>query len=653
MCGITGCVGRKPAEGFSEPGPGIATLSHRGPDAFGTYTSGQVSLGHARLSILDLSGGAQPMEACNGRLCITFNGEIFNYIELREDLKRKGHSFKSRSDTEVILHLYEEYGPACTEQMNGQWAFALWDESRQRLFLSRDRMGIRPLYYALVDGALTFGSEIKAIFANESIKRELDFETLDQIFTFWCPLPSRTIFKGVKQIPPGHSAIFENGQLRLWRYWDLHPSCVEAANEQCLAENLLELLTDATRIRLRADVPIGVYLSGGLDSAITTALAKRMTQADLRAFSIAFADQELDESAFQQVAAEFIGARLSTFHCDDEEIAEAFPNVVWHMEQPVLRTAPAPLYLLSELVRDSGFKVVLTGEGADELFGGYDIFKEAKVRRFVAREPRSAIRPLLLKRLYPYLSSLQRQTPEYLRRSFRVEQAGLDNPFFSHLPRWELTGRLKTLFSEETHSHLNGYDCLDELRSELPGEFPRWDKFFQAQYLETTLLLPGYILSAQGDRVAMAHSVEARYPFLDHRVVDFAASLSPTLKMKGLDEKHLLKRAAAALVPEPILRRPKQPYRAPDGKSFVTGRARDYVQSLLDPASMRKAGVFKPQPVQALLEKFRSNRLTSARDNMALVAVLSTSLILDQFIDSFRKEANPCNNLNASFATLS
>lgn len=656
MCGIVGRVGRKSTLGAMEPEPGIAALFHRGPDAAGEYAAGRVTLGHTRLSIIDLAGGSQPMATSDGKLRITFNGEIFNFIELREELEQKGHEFQTRSDTEVILHLYEEYGPDCTARMNGQWAFALWDDPRQRLFLSRDRMGVRPLYYASAGNDFIFGSEIKAIFAHDRVKRELDLETLDQIFTFWCPLPSRTIFKGVRQIPPGHSAILENGELRIWRYWDTRyvwDGDVSRESEDSAAEGLLELLLDATRLRLRADVPVGVYLSGGLDSAVTTALVKRVAQADLRAFSVAFADRELDESEFQQEAAAFIGARRSTVHCINEEIAEVFPDVVWHMEQPVLRTAPAPLYLLSKLVRNSGFKVVLTGEGADEILGGYDIYKEAKVRRFIAREPRSLMRPLLLKRLYPYMSSLQKQTPEYLRRSFHVDSADLGSPFFSHLPRWEMTGHLKTFFSEDVRGQLAGYDCLDELRSELPDDFSRWNPFCQAQYLETKILLPGYILSAQGDRVAMAHSVEARYPFLDHRVVDFAARLPPRLKMKALDEKHILKRAVRDLVPDSILKRPKQPYRAPDGKSFVNSKARDYVERLLCPGSLREAGIFKPEPVQVLLQKFRSNRLTNVRDNMALVAVLSTSLVVDQFIHNFRGQAELCNSLSESSVTLS
>ncbi|RPH58116.1 MAG: asparagine synthase [Burkholderiales bacterium] len=424
----------------------------------------------------------------------------------------------------------------------------------------------------------------------------------------------------------------------MWPYWQVDfGDSRSRVDEGEAAAQLLELLTDATRIRLRSDVPVGAYLSGGLDSSVTTTLVNRISADRLRTFSVTFDDPEFDESAWQND----VVARLSTDHqairCSYDDIARALPDVVRHAEKPILRTAPAPLFLLSRLVRDAGYKVVLTGEGADEYLGGYDIFKEAQVRRFWARNPDSRCRPLLLKRLYPYMKDLQAQPEAWRRRFFRVEAADLDSPFFSHLPRWELTAWSKRFFSEDLKHRLAGHDAWREARELLPSGYARWDVLSQAQFLEATVLLPGYILSSQGDRMAMAHSVEGRFPFLDHRVIEFASRLPPRLRMKTLNEKYLLKRAAARLVPESVAKRPKQPYRAPDARSLfdpATRRARcDYIDELLSPTRLRDAGLFDAAAVGKLVAKARNGQATGVRDNMALVGILSTQLLVHQFID--------------------
>jgi asparagine synthase (glutamine-hydrolysing) len=391
------------------------------------------------------------------------------------------------------------------------------------------------------------------------------------------------------------------------------------------------LLLDATRIRLRSDVPVGAYLSGGLDSTFITALTRVLVGDRLRTFSVSFDDAEFDESAYQKQAIEFLHTSHSDVQCSYEDIAKAFSEVIWHAEQPVLRAAPAPFFHLSKLVRNSGFKVVLTGEGADEILGGYDIFKEAKIRRFWGRNPGSSLRPLLLKRLYPYMEAIQRQPSAYLKGFFRVSADDLRNPFFSHLPRWELTARLKVFFSEAVRAETQSYSALSELQEDLPRSYTSWTPFNQAEYLETMYLLPGYILSSQGDRMAMAHSVEGRYPFLDHRVVEFSTKLAPRLKMKVLDQKHLLKRASSGLIPESIQKRHKQPYRAPDGKSFW-GPAGHYLEEMLSRDRIRRDGVFDPQAVAALVSKFKTGLASSTKDNMALVGILSTEILLDQFV---------------------
>lgn len=634
MCGIAGILktdGSTPDR--TRLGTMIAAIAHRGPDEQGVHCDGPAGLAHARLSIIDLAGGSQPMSIAEGTLSITFNGEIFNYIELRDELIKKGHTFATRSDTEVILHLYQEEGEACVQRLNGQWAFALWDSAKQKFFLSRDRLGVRPLFYTRTSNSLVFASEIKAIFANPEIPRELDLQALDQIFTFWVVVPPRTAFSNIWQVPPGHSLVFENGALRVYQYWDLSYGAEDGlceGREQQLSQDLLNLLLDATSIRLRSDVPVGAYLSGGLDSTVITALTHRLVGDRLRTFSVSFEDEEFDESSYQREASAFLHTQHSNTRCSYDVIAAVFPDVVWHSEQPILRTAPAPMMLLSKLVRNSGFKVVLTGEGADEILCGYDIFKETKIRQFWGKNLESHWRPLLLKRLYPYMEGIQRQPPAYLKSFFHVSAEDLSSPFFSHLPRWELTAKLKMFFSDEARASMQQKDSLSCLEQDLPRHFSDWTSLNRAEYLEARYLLPGYILSSQGDRMAMAHAVEGRYPFLDYRVVEFAAKLPSRLKMKVLDQKYILKQASNGLIPKSIKNRYKQPYRAPDGKSFLSSAA--YLDEMLSPARIKEDGIFDSRSTSALFAKFKSGRATSVKDNMALVGILSTQLLLQQFV---------------------
>ncbi len=638
MCGIAGILNLtgEPVDPCL-PQRMIERLRHRGPDGVGYYADAGVGLGHARLSILDLAGGHQPMANEDQSLWITFNGEIFNYVELREELVRRGHQFATRSDTEVILHAYEEYGEACVRHFNGQWAFAIWDTRARTLFLSRDRLGVRPLFYRASREQFAFASEIKSILALPGVPREIDPIALDQIYAFWVSLPPRTIFKEICELPPGHSMTVAGGVVTVKRYWEPRFATTTngAHSEDYYADTLRDLLRDATRLRLRSDVPVGAYLSGGLDSTVITALIRQCSDVELRTFSITFDDPEFDESAFQREATRFLQTDHQEVRCSYADIGRVFPDMIWHTEKPVLRTAPAPLFLLSKLVRDHQYKVVLTGEGSDEILGGYDIFKEAKIRRFWSAQPDSRLRPTLLKRLYPYLPNLQNQSSAYLQAFFHVGSQDTADPFFSHVPRWELTARSKTFFSDAVRAEIGGYDGYAELRTMLPADYHRWDPFCQAQHLETGHLLPGYILSSQGDRMAMAHSVEGRFPFLDHRVVEFAAGLAPSLKMKVLDEKHLLKRCAKDLIPPSVRARSKQPYRAPDGKSFFHDARPGYVDELLAPERVRKDGLFHPQAVAKLAQKFREGKAIGIKDNMALTGILSTQLLVDQYITHF------------------
>ncbi len=637
MCGIAGLLKSDGTQ--ADPNmlsKMIATLGHRGPDASDIHVSGAAGLAHARLSIIDLENGAQPMSTMDARLWITFNGEIFNYIELREKLATKGYQFATRSDTEVILNAYREYGQDCVNYFNGQWSFAIWDAKEKQLFLSRDRMGVRPLFYTQTADSFLFASEIKALLACPAVPREIDPFGMDQVFTFWVSLPPRTVFKNISQLPPGHSLVVTGNHLRVRQYWSpsYTPENIPGRrDDRELAAELLCLLCDATRIRLRSDVPVGAYLSGGIDSTLTTALVGKVAGNRLRSFSITFEDTEFDESSYQQEASSLLGTQHSSVRCSGSDIARVFPEVVRNIEQPVVRTAPAPMFLLSQLVHESGFKVVLTGEGADEILGGYDIFKEAKIRRFWAQNPHSKWRPLLLKRMYPYLKDIQRQPTAQLKSFFRVASEDLVNPFFSHLLRWELTSKLKLLFSADFRAAIGKYDAIGELQDTLPLEFYSWSHFAQAQYFETKYFLPGYLLSSQGDRMAMAHSVEGRYPFLDYRVVDFATRIPANLKMKVLNEKYLLKQACEGVIPDLILHRTKQPYRAPDSRCFFDTAAPAYVEELLSPGAIRRHGIFDGHAVSTLINKFLAGRASSVKDDMALVGILSTQLLSLQFIN--------------------
>jgi asparagine synthase (glutamine-hydrolysing) len=617
----------------------ISLLQHRGPDGNGTYVDRRAGLAHARLSIIDVEGGGQPMQNEDGTIWITFNGEIFNYVELRPVLESKGHRFSTHSDTEVIIHLYEEYGPDCLKYLNGQFAFAIWDLNRERLFAARDRVGIRPFFYTTVDGQFLFASEIKALFTDSRIPRELDVFALDQIFTFWMTISPRTAFTGIYELPAGHYCLLERGELRIHEYWDpdFTAEIGFESSDDC-AEALKELLIDATRLQLRSDVPVGAYLSGGLDSSVITALIKNYTDTPLRTFSVSFTDANYDESVYQRQMIEHLGTNHSDIRCDAEDIGRVFPDVIWHGEKPILRTAPAPLFLLSKLVRESGYKVVLTGEGSDEVLAGYDIFKEVKIRKFLERAPRSAWRPLILKRLYPYLANSPVRSLPYAEAFFRADRSDYPEIFQSHATRWSTTSKTRMFFSPEMRHKLQGYSNIEELKGTMTAGNGGSDPLSQAQYLEIKTLLSGYLLSSQGDRVAMAHSIEGRFPFLDHRVIEFCCKLPPTLRMRGLTEKYALRKSMRNILPEPILTRTKQPYMAPDAQSFTGPAARDYVGELLSERNLRETGFFDPKAVAMLRKKCSERTLPGFKDNMAFVGILSTLLAHELFVKQFSRQ---------------
>ncbi|PZQ28390.1 MAG: asparagine synthase (glutamine-hydrolyzing) [Stenotrophomonas acidaminiphila] len=640
MCGIAGFAGA--VQGVPEDRATlqhmIGTLHHRGPDGSGTHVEPGVGLAHARLAIIDLATGQQPLHDGNETVWTVFNGEIFNYVELREELEAQGYRFRTRSDTEVIVHLYHRDGDRFVERLNGQFAIAVWDTLRRRLLLARDRAGIRPLYHATARGRVWFASEIKALLAALPECATFNPDGLAQAFTFWGPCDPDTLFSGIDSLPPGHLlAVEADGTRTLTQYWDWSfPSAGDApafASFDDAVHELRDLLDDAVRLQLRADVPVGAYLSGGLDSSGIVALVKRSGIAAVRTFSVTFEDAEFDEREPQQTMVRHLGTEHTTLHCTRRDIADAFPTLIHHTEAPVLRTAPVPLMLLSGLVRHSGYKVVLTGEGADEVFGGYDLFKEAKVRRFWARNPESQWRHLLLGRLYGYLKHSPVGTPGFARSFFGQGMEHLPRPVFAHAPRWTTSRRALAFLSPELQSRVAGFDPFSFYEQRLPATIDNWSPLARDQYVEAKSLMAAYLLSSQGDRVAMANSIEGRFPFLDHRLIEFANRLPPQWKLRGLTEKHILRKALAPLLPPEIARRTKQPYRAPDAGSFFTdGRPADYVDELLSPERIRDAGCFDAGKVRLLFEKCRNGRAMGFADNQAFVGILSTMLLHDGFI---------------------
>ncbi|MBL9126020.1 MAG: asparagine synthase (glutamine-hydrolyzing) [Verrucomicrobiales bacterium] len=633
MCGIAGIVNciDGPPPGGPEVARLLGPLRHRGPDQFGIYTDDHVGLGNARLSIVDLAHGQQPIGNEDGTLWIVYNGEVFNHLELRAELEARGHRFVTRTDTEVIVHLFEEYGPACLGRLNGQFAFALWDARRRSLFLARDRLGVRPLFHTRIGGRFLFASEIKALFADPAVPRSLDVAGVANVFAFWAALPPSTCFEGIHELPPGHCLEIREGTAELRRYWQWDFATDERLGEEEATEALTAHLDRATRLRLRSDVPVGAYLSGGLDSSVIASLIRDSRVAALDTFSIAFRDPAFDESEHQRAMAEFLGTRHHVVEATHEDIGRVFPEVVWHAETPLVRTAPAPMFLLSKRVRDAGYKVVLTGEGADELLGGYDVFKEAKIRRFWSGQPASTRRPRLLGRLYPDIARLSATSPAYLAAFFGARLTETDAADFSHAIRWKNSRRTLRFFRPE---HPTPNAGLPD-RLTIPEKFLAWDPLQRAQYLESTLFLSGYLLAAQGDRVAMAHSVEGRYPFLDPEVVGFCSRLPARYKLRGLREKWLLRRLARTRVPDSILRRRKRPYRAPIHRSFATTAGTEYVAESLSEKAIAEAGVFRPEAVARLEARRREGAVLGETDDMALVGVLSTQLLHRQYVRAF------------------
>lgn len=637
MCGISGILNlRNPAPiDINHLKRMTQVLRHRGPDENGAYVDDWAGLAQSRLSIIDLNSGSQPIHNEDQSIWIVFNGEIFNYPEIRESLIRLGHRFYTSSDTEVILHLYEEKKERCLDDLNGQFAFAIWDSNKKELFAARDRVGILPLFYKIENDRLLFASEAKAIIEISDAQTSFDPIGLDQIFTFWTTLPGRTVFEGINELAPGHFIKFSReNNISVNRYWNLSYSNELVKENKSIpqfAGEISELMKDSVRIRLRADVPVGSYLSGGLDSSGITAIVKNDFNNQLRTFGITFQEESFDESDFQHLMVKHLDTNHSEVHATNEDIGKYFLDIVYYGEKPIIRAAPVPLFLLSKKVREEGYKVVLTGEGADEIFGGYNIFRETKVRKFWSADPESKFRPKLLKKLYPYIFKDKRLV-QTLQAFFKLGIDEPGNPFFSHIVRWNNNIKLKNFFSEDFRRQIGDYNCYDELKSLLPEDFDNWDYIYKAQYLEIITFMSGYLLSSQGDRMAMANSVELRVPYLDHRIIEYMATVPSRFKIRGLNEKYLLKKVFKDLLPKEIVYRPKNPYRAPIRNSFFNNKSFD-LHSILSEKEINEAGVFNSAKVKLLIQKAERSQSLSELDNMAIAGIISTQFLHNHFIN--------------------
>lgn len=640
MCGVAGIIDYHNRENrIATVEKMLRAISFRGPDESGIFNSPCATFGNVRLSIIDIYGGQQPLSDPSGRYWIVFNGEIFNYPELREILVKKGHIFQTQSDTEVLVQLFSEYGRKCLSMLNGQFVFAIWDTLEENLFMARDRVGIRPLFYNYSDGIFTFASEIKSVFENKRLTPRFNFKNLSQVYTFWTTLTPETAFSDIYELQPGHSLVLDRHGLKIEKYWQL--SYHQLQNSLSLNDTLdrfNELLSDAVRIRLRADVEVAAYLSGGIDSTSTVAFIKNIEPGVLNTFSIGFDEKDFDESSYQNQAVKYLDTNHRSIVCSANDIASVFPKVVWHSEIPLPRTAPAPMMLLSRLVRENNIKVVITGEGADEMLAGYDIFKEAKIRRFWASRPDSVIRPLLLKKLYPYMPQMKNANPAILRMFYGYKLEDVNNPFYSHLLRWNNSNHIKKHFSQALKEELKDYSPVDELRNKLPEGFEKWGYLEKAQWLETSIFMSGYLLSSQGDRMAMANSVEGRYPFLDYRIIEFCNSIPEDYKLNGLNEKYLLKKLMKNRIPEDIIKRSKQAYRAPIKSAFFLENSPDYISEMLSPEVFSEAGIFSYESVGALVDKIKRTGSSSEVEDMVMTSVISTHLLFYQYIKGVNSE---------------
>jgi asparagine synthase (glutamine-hydrolysing) len=438
--------------------------------------------------------------------------------------------------------------------------------------------------------------------------------------------------------------VFDRSGFKTEKYWELKfDNTNNSLSLNDAIDQFHELFSNAVRIRLRADVEVAAYLSGGIDSSATVAYIKNIEPGVLNTFSVGFEDKNFDETHYQTEAVKYLDTNHKSITCSSADIANYFPDVVWHSEIPLTRTAPTPLLLLSKLVRENNIKVVITGEGSDEILAGYNIFKEGKIRRFWAKDPNSSFRPLLLTKLYPYLPQMNQANPKILKMFFGFKLEEVDNPLYSHLLRWNNSNHIKKQLSSEAKESLDSYSPFPELLSKLPDNFNSWSSLAKSQWLETNIFMSGYLLSSQGDRMAMANSVEGRYPFLDYRLIEFCSSLPVDYKLHGLNEKYLLKRLLAGKIPESIIKRAKQPYRAPIKSVFFSENSSEFIKFMLSKEETDKVNVFNHESLLNIFSKIEKTGNSSEVEDMLLASVISTHILHYQFIEKNKPKSGKLN----------
>lgn len=588
-------------------------LVHRGPDSAGYFIAENVGLGFRRLSIIDLEGGDQPLFNEDESVVVVCNGEIYNYRELRTTLIKKGHTFRTGSDIEVLAHLYEEHGVDFINQLNGQFAFALLDRKERKLLLARDHFGVNPLYYTFVDDVLIFASEIKAILAHPMVKREVDLTGLDQIFSFPGIVSPRTMFKNISSLKSG-GFLLANSHASVGEYWDLdYPRIGEVDykhTEATYVDNLRNRVAQAVGYRLQADVPVGFYLSGGQDSSMIAAQIHKLSpHVQRHSFSIAFTDNEINEQKFQRMMAKISNSVHHEIVFDWSEISDRLTDMVYHCECPVKETYNTCSYALSEAARKAGIKVVLSGEGADELFAGYVGYR------------------------YDQFDNRRRQKYSLetaLEDEIRTRLWGDKNVFYEndYYPLLEIKS---AIYSEQVNCLFPQFDCVN---FEIVNKERLQGRHFihQRSYLDFKLRLADHLLSDHGDRMALANSVECRYPFLDIDLVEFAKEIPPDLKLNEFTEKYILKKVAQDLVPQQILKREKFGFRAP-GSPFLLQQNLEWINDLLSYERIKRQGYFNPNTIEALKAQYSEPgfRLHPHLEIDLLIMVLTFNLLLDLF----------------------
>ena len=621
----------------------LSQISYRGPDECAGAVGDGFALGVARLKIVDLITGSQPAVSEDGKVIVVFNGEIFNYRELRKSLEEKKYEFRTNSEVEVLLKLYLDAGISMVEKLNGQFAIAIRDSRDGTLHLLRDPFGIRPIFWWGNGHTIVFGSETKAISAFPGVLLSLDRKALVQTMRFWTVTGSRSAFSEISQVPPGHVLSWQPGNTKLSRYWHWPFSESVARLELDSDEEYFEAFRDAfgeaVRRQTLADVEVGSYISGGIDSTVIVHhLCQAPSCTNLSTFSLAFDDPEFDESAAQKTVADHYRSNHHSVRIGAADIANGISTSVRHAEAPFFRSAPVPMNLLSRRVREAGLKVVMTGEGADEVLLGYDLFRETAIRQFWARNPDSKCRGHLFRRLYDYLPRYKnRRYINLLLDFYRPTLGNVDDPHYAMAVRWKNGQALEPCFSKDLFELANRYDPVAELNEWLPDGFADADAIGRGQATEIMTLLSNYLLSSQGDRMALANGVETRYPYLDLEFVRFAARLPRNLKLRGLKDKFILRNAYAGAIPDSTRNRLKFAYQAPDKQAFFkAGKLDESVADILSADRIRSDGLFDPGAVETycMSPPVRESGRQGIRANMLFMLVLTSTLLIEHFIRS-------------------